>query len=285
MQVVICFNHSFWYTGRRRSHNVHSNRHRRFDRSSWNYWNQTEESAAPKQSWHNGISRIDSKWKTLPLETGCDCEQHERQVLAHANTHIPHVLRHQKRTLVRSLSDTSTSLIDAHLEEKRQRVYDRLIPTQKYVTAGLYDDQARELLHIAFQRRFVCTDPNDVPVLNAYMLHGYTSRMFGPYKQEALFVGRGRGRREFKNMPQYNVDSLSIKVLNRIYQTDGSLKGTSKRPSRSTKLSVAIPRTMHNEEKYTDQLLKEPEYFVEGNTNVMMSPEGSTAPASTSSSH
>ena len=58
------------------------------------------------------------------------------------------------------------------------------------------------------------------------MLHGYTAREIGGYKQTASNLGHGANIRKFRNKPQYRRENLQVEVLNKIYQTDGTLRGS-----------------------------------------------------------
>ena len=112
-------------------------------------------------------------------------------------------------------------------------------PGGRHVTSALTTAQTRELLLAAFVARFLKPAVGTAmraayeEVMLAYNLNGYTSRIFGPYKQHALYVGHGRTCRNFRNLSQYDPANLQLSVLGRLYQPSGELVGRGSRESRA----------------------------------------------------
>jgi hypothetical protein len=98
------------------------------------------------------------------------------------------------------------------------------------VTCRLSIAQNHQLLHASYWNILAPFDDDTVTLCRIlrfrYMLHGYTVREIGSYKQTASNLGHGAEIRCFKNKPQYLRENLSSTVLNRIYQQDGSLSGS-----------------------------------------------------------
>lgn len=232
----------------------------RFDRSRWNFWNQSDDTAAPKQSWYKwDFSWMDSRWVTLPFTWHRLARNvYDEDIASISRPLRHHVAQHRIEAIRKSLAQrtaASSSRGYGIVCKRRIRHLIQHVPERRYVTAALTQIQTRELLMALVRRRFGCEDGLR-DVFEAYIRHGYTSRIFGPYNQEANFVGHGKNRRHFKLMRQYDIGQLPVHVLNNIYQTDGTYRGMNKPHIRSKKKGTAVnpPRQMNNERYYTGDL-------------------------------
>ena len=236
----------------------------RFDRSDWNFFGQDEKTAAPKQSWVKwDFSWMPEHWTTLPftwerLAANLDCE---------AFSSFPLPLRHHvARHRLRDAQGGGEGAPPTVLARARRRRYEAAVPKVPHVIGGLSTRQSMQLLLATHTRR--CCPHDDAAmaesthVLRAYLRYGYTSRVFGPYRQEALHVGHGKSYRVFRKLPQYRVDRLALRVLNRTYSCEeGTLVGRSGRASRSrasAAASKAAKRVMRNDEAYRAQIREVP---------------------------
>ena len=173
-----------------------------------------------------------------------------------------HVCRYRAEKLQASMDASADG--GSIVQHARLRAYHRRIPARAHVTASLCENQARELLYAMWTRRFKASDASLVDsqeILESYILHGYTSRLFGPYRQEARFVGMGLLPRRFKKLPQYDPHSLSLVVLNNLYQPDGTLAGRESRISRKRANHIE-PRTMDNDKSYAKRLCVLPRFLL-----------------------
>lgn len=250
----------------------------RFDRSRWNFFNQTDDTAAPKQSWHKWtLSWIPTHWRVLPftwrrLVANLDAETPDAAPCPLSDHMIEYRLERTDAEVVRRVAAgaseraseraTARSLRSPFVDplavlRARARRWRRLRPAVRRVTAALTDAQARELLHALLVVRFLDrADPDHaaaVQTLEFYVRHGYTARMLGPYRQDARHVGYGHRPRTFRHLSQYNIEMLDVDVLSAIYQPDGSLKG--RRSAVRARPAVA-PRQMHNDAHYRTRLLE-----------------------------
>ena len=48
-------------------------------------------------------------------------------------------------------------------------------------------------------------------IMMQYLMHGYTARVFGPYRRDALHVGHGKTLRRFR-LAQYNPKNLHVSI-------------------------------------------------------------------------
>lgn len=98
------------------------------------------------------------------------------------------------------------------------------------VTCRLTLEQNRQLLTVAYWNILAPFDATLGHVCKLvrfrFMLHGYTAREIGGYRQTALHLGHGANIRVFKNKPQYRRENLKPVVLNSIYKSDGTLMGS-----------------------------------------------------------
>ena len=124
----------------------------RFDRSNWNFWNQTEETAAPKQSWHKwDFSWIDSSWKTLPFTWKRLVKNINEDYKTLPEPLCYHKCQHDAAILKENMGDDI--LLNA-----RYRSMKRFLPIKPHVTPSLTIDQSRELLFATLCRRFIQSD-------------------------------------------------------------------------------------------------------------------------------
>ena len=73
-------------------------------------------------------------------------------------------------------------------------------------------------------------------IMERYLIdQGYIARWMGKYEQCALYVGNGDKFRQFKNMKQYDIDQLSMTVLNRLCDRNGKVITKGSKGSRSKK--------------------------------------------------
>ncbi len=230
----------------------------RFDRSNWNFWNQTEETAAPKQSWHKwDFSWIDPSWNVLPFTWRRLVKNIDISYKSLPKPLCYHKCQYEAALLKENMGNDIVM-------NARYRAMKRFIPFKPHVTPSLTTDQSRELLFATLCRRFLQSGERlkwSKSIFDKYILYGYTSRLFGPYEQGAKFVGYGENPRKFKKLPQYEPESLSIDVLNKIYKTDGSFGGKKIRVSRKRTLH-SDPREMNNDINYAKRLCVVPDFFL-----------------------
>lgn len=276
----------------------------RYDRASWNFWNQTDDTAAPKQSWH----KWDFSWATwdvLPFTWRRLAVNIRETVL----TRLPMPLRFHVARYRADLAATSAEQTDDEalrtLRRMRERHYRARVPRKAVVTRSLKTEQSRELIRATFERRFGRDDveaaARSADVLRRYIMVGYTSRLFGPYRQEANHVGHGRKPRVFRHLTQYRPEALPVRVLNQIYQSDGTFRGNlgrrrrrddpneddeTRAARRLAKRKSRPPRQMQNDVLYAERLRAPPiddGFFLALRGRAMTcettSPEGMTTPA------
>ena len=263
----------------------------RFDRSRWNFYNQTEVTAAPKQSWHKWtFDWMPSDWKVLPFTWARLCANLDALDPMSAPSPLCHHLVTFRIACAESALETGSpdmippaptpacsvkSTSDPReVLEARRRMWKRTLPTQRHVTSSLTDAQAEELLLAMYVIRYVGQPESRLEAaygtMRDYIMHGYTARIFGPYRQEARHVGHGRTNRKFKTLSQYQPQNLSIRVLNGMYQLDGSLKGRGMRTQTAGRggrgrgrgripVAKRAPRSMTNDARYHGRLLSRPE--------------------------
>ena len=246
----------------------------RFDRASWNFWNQTDDTAAPKQSWH----KWDFSWgefEHLPFTWRRLAKNYTEEP-----SKLPIPLRyHAAGDRFASASDSRdrVSTGDAphealvRLYDLRARIYAKMIPARPVVTRSLTTPQSRELLRATLEWRFSRDEAANRfrEVFRRYIVMGYTSRLFGPYRQEGNHVGHGRKPRKFRNLDQYKPYALPVRILNQIYQADGTFagnveedqgqrtkrNGTVRVPEKRRAVGAQFkPRKMRNDEAYAAKL-------------------------------
>ena len=115
----------------------------------------------------------------------------------------------------------------------------RHIPARRVVSAALSDAQSKQLLtafYVATVER-----PADAATREAARLllvryaleRGYTARWMGRYDQDADHVGNGETCRQFESLEQYRPANLPAKVLDRLCDADGRVRGRGSKGSRS----------------------------------------------------
>ena len=191
----------------------------RYDRSEHMWWNQTQEVAGPLRDVHRWVfDFLPTTWKHIPFTW---------QSLCH-NIHLDPET--ESKHLPLPLRDFYLSM---HIEEstddaQRQRLAN--LRGRPSVTCRLSQAQNRQLLAAAYWSTIAPFD-NDAVLIGRllrfrYMLNGYTSREIGGYNQTAKHLGHGAKIRIFRNKPQYRRENLSTEMLNQIYKSDGSLRGS-----------------------------------------------------------
>lgn len=258
----------------------------RFDRSKWNFYNQTDTTAAPKQSWHKWtLSWIPTSWSHLPftwsrlamnLDDLCidrapaplcyhlvesrlqrlDAEIRKRRIARDARPEAGTTASDVggRRSLRSSVADPTVVLM------ARRRALARRRSGKRHVTSSLSPEQTRELLLAFSIVRYECDASVDyraaVQILQFYIMYGFTARVVGPYRQDAQHVGFGRRPRRFRNLRQYDVAQLDVGVLSRMYQSNGDLHGCG--APRCAKRAT----TARNDHKYMARLRASQSRFV-----------------------
>lgn len=200
----------------------------RYDRSEHMWWNQTQMTAGPLRDvhrWH--YPHIPEEWKHIPFTWEALCQNITIQDLDQSII-LPLPLRdHYLSSIIHELNSQPDLTDD---QTKRLTQAHGLRSSTPCVTCRLSEMQNRGLLR-AFYWSHVA--PFDAKILHIshlvqfrYMLFGHTAREMGKYQQEAKHLGHGAHIRRFKNKTQYSVNNMNSSTLNRIYQTDGSLRGS-----------------------------------------------------------
>lgn len=191
----------------------------RYDRSEHMWWNQDQRVAGPLRDVHRwNFDFIPSTWKIIPFTWQSLCEN-LTSVPSEAAGALPLPLRDYFVTMraERSTDDDEK----ARLLRLRGRAS---------VTCRLSASQNFQLLNATYWNTIAPFNPTTVKLAQLvrfrYMIHGYTSREVGGYRQTASHLGHGANIRTFRNKPQYRRENLSAEMINQIYQADGTLRGT-----------------------------------------------------------
>lgn len=226
----------------------------RMDGAEFKFWNQTDATACPKQSAYKWVlAWMPGDWRVLPF-TWTRLARNIDEPLE--NLELPlrhHVARARVDALEAEIADADDDAeLRTYLRAKRART-ERALPDRDYVTCALTEEQTRQLLATHFVLRFLTHERALVAAASelsvAYVRHGYSASLCGPYRQSAEFVGHGSGCRQFRHMAQYEVANLPLPVLNRVYQPDGSVRGRGRRRSRS-KAAGMQKREMSHDARY-----------------------------------
>lgn len=234
----------------------------RMDRTDFTFWNQSTHTAAPKQSWYKWLfSFLPDDWSELPFtwaRLACNVSGPLERLPLPLRGHVAARKLQEGGAQLEAMLAQPGQTTDAEVRVLRARIerWKRHIPAQHQVTAALSHLQSRQLIAAHYICRFHAEDRGGAAllreakeVLRLYVLHGYNGRLFGPYKQNAEFVGHGRLCRSFRKLPQYHVSNLRTSVLNVIYQMDGSYRGRGQRLPRN-KEQRSRPRRMSNDTQY-----------------------------------
>ena len=206
----------------------------RYDRSEHMWWNQEQKVAGPLRDVHRwDYGFIPSSWETIPFTWQSLCE----------NINVP---VSKVDILPLPLRDYYLSHCAERAEDGAEKIRIQRLRGTPCVTCRLSEAQNKQLLTATYWS-YVAPFNKDVTeychlIRFRYMLHGYTSREIGGYRQTALHLGHGAKIREFKNKPQYRRENLSIDMLNHIYRTDGSISGTGFKGTRGKYGHTDFPR-------------------------------------------
>lgn len=192
---------------------------------------------------------VPSSWRVPPFSWERLCRNLEGEEAAHFPLPLSHhlldyqigiatsllsVLRPELETSRSYAERSSIRLLVRSWEEKRSSLLSKRdsypLLFQKVSSSKLSFSQVRQLLachHCSLRRGDIELEERVVRALKMrYLLDGgYFVRRFGQYDHSAKHLGHGSSLRNFPSMPQYDRQSLSIEVLNRIYKEDGSLRG------------------------------------------------------------
>lgn len=194
----------------------------RYDRSAHMWWNQSQHVAGPLRDVHRWIfDFVPSSWSSIPF-TWQSLARNIKLDPLRDSQHLPLPLRDVFLTNhIEVLSEADDA------EQIRQLKQLRGCPS---VTSRLSVQQNRQLLMASYWCIIAPFDATTVHICQLiryrYMMHGYTSREVGGYRQTAQHLGHGATIRKFRNKPQYTRANLSAKTLNQIYKTDGTLRGS-----------------------------------------------------------
>lgn len=180
----------------------------RYDRTNHMWWNQEALEAGPLRDVHRwNFSFLPEEWKSLPFTW----ESMAENLASSSNLDsLPQPLRShvQNATGEKGKEDCDEKqLVTCRLSFQQNK---QLLTSSYWDTVAPFDEE-----RVLFSRliRF------------RYMLHGYTSRELGAYNQTARYLGHGAYIRTFRGKEQYKVENIHPRILNNIYQMDGSLKG------------------------------------------------------------
>tara|TARA_B110000046_G_C12989562_1_gene397226 strand:+ start:126 stop:1451 length:1326 start_codon:yes stop_codon:yes gene_type:complete len=192
----------------------------RYDRSEHMWWNQEQNKAGPLRDVHRWVfDFLPSSWKTIPFTWQSMCMNIDIDPHTESDA-LPLPLRDFYLTLhIQKLRDEGGDT--SRLETLRGR------PS---VTCRLSLAQNRQLLAASYWNLTAPFDAKTAEMCHIlrfrYMLNGYTAREIGGYVQNATNLGHGANIRRFRHRPQYRRENLNTDVLNKIYQSDGSLRGS-----------------------------------------------------------
>ena len=183
----------------------------RMDREDFTFWNQIKTTAAPKQGWYKWeFSWLDKSWTQLPFTWQRLARNMDRRSLVDCPVPLRYHVAALRAADVRARSVINSEDADVVIEsplqagEEISRKYFRNahLPSTRVVTGALSSAQTRQLLGAQYVMRYWSHDEAAITsatqVLRAYVEHGYTSKLYGPYEQCALFVGHGKSARPFK---------------------------------------------------------------------------------------
>ena len=192
----------------------------RYDRSEHMWWNQEQGKAGPLRDVHRWtFDFLPASWKTIPFTWQSMC----------ANLDVdPHT---ESDVLPLPLRDFFLTM---HIDRLKQEGEDASALEHRRgrpsVTCRLTLAQNRQLLAATYWNVIAPFDATTVELCYLlrfrYMLFGYTAREIGGYTQNAINLGHGASIRHFRHKPQYRRENLSVEIINKLYQADGTLKGS-----------------------------------------------------------
>lgn len=192
----------------------------RYDRSEHMWWNQEPRKAGPLRDVHRWtFDFLPPSWETIPFTWQSMC------------TNIDIDPYTESDELPLPLRDFFLTMHIGRLkgEGKDASALERL-RGRPAVTCRLSLSQNRQLLTASYWNTIAPFDAKTVKLCYLlrfrYMLFGYTAREIGGYTQNAANLGHGAKIRCFRHKPQYRRENLAVDVLNKIYQSDGSLRGS-----------------------------------------------------------
>jgi len=216
----------------------------RCDRSDHMWCSQSSSTAGPLRDTHRwNFSHLPPSWSTLPFTWKAMAKEVDDDSLLDDKEvrRLPQPLRNyvidERRERVRREEEGKGEGEERLSRLSRMRERDS-------VTCRLRPSQNRQLLSVAYWLMLLpLSDKVQICQLLAfrYMLHGYCGREIGMYRQQAQHLGHGATIRSFQNKDQYLLPNLSNRVLNRIYQSDGSLKGSGFKGSRGKHVKPGTP--------------------------------------------
>lgn len=215
----------------------------RYDRSEHMWWNQEQSRAGPLRDvdrW--SFDFLPPSWKHIPFTWQSLCCNIDIDPLTESK-HLPlplrdfyltmHIdalngMRKQSAEEARDGGEGVRGEVDASFVAKVDAL--KRLRGRPSVTCRLSQPQNQQLLHASYWNLLAPFEEETVKLSRLlrfrYMLHGYTVREIGGYRQTASNLGHGAQIRCFRNKPQYLRENLSVPVLNRIYREDGSLAGS-----------------------------------------------------------
>jgi hypothetical protein len=196
----------------------------RYDRSEHMWWNQEQNSAGPLRDVHRWVyDFIPTHWKKIPFTWQSLCSNIDSIDPVRDAPCLPRPLRDYYITS--KIAEAETAGDRAQVDELTK------LRGDPAVTCRLSEAQNRQLLQVTYWCLIApfkkMVDLHMCKLIRfRYMLHGYMGREIGEYRQNASNLGHGATIREFKNKPQYQPKNLASGVLNRIYRSDGSMRGS-----------------------------------------------------------
>ena len=194
----------------------------RFDRSVHMWWNQEPKEAGPLRDVHRWVfDFMPTCWTKIPFTWEALCANIAIDPLTESE-HLPRPLRDVYLTTKIAEAEPGNDSYIRKLESMRG---------PPSVTCRLSEKQNRQLLQATYWNLIAPFEKlANLHICKLirfrYMLHGYMAREIGEYKQTASNLGHGATIRNFKNKPQYQAQNLPNNVLNRIYQVDGTMRGS-----------------------------------------------------------
>lgn len=195
----------------------------RYDRAVHMWWNQEQQVAGPLRDVHRWVfDYIPKEWKHIPFTWQSLSANITLDPMTEASC-LPRPLRDV--FITSKISEAKTAGDDTLINELAK------LRGDPAVTCRLSKAQNRQLLQAAYWCLIAPFEQiADLQICKLirfrYMLHGYMAREIGEYRQTATNLGHGATIRKFKNKPQYQTQNLSSHVLNRIYQSDGTMRGS-----------------------------------------------------------
>jgi hypothetical protein len=210
----------------------------RYDRSEHMWWNQSQQHAGPLRDIHRWMFEfLPPSWSSIPF-TWQSLARNITLDPFKESEHLPLPLRDF------FLTNHIEALKSSNEPEKAFQLAQ--LRGKPSVTCRLSIKQNRQLLASAYWCIIAPFDKTTIEICQLirfrYMLHGYTAREMGGYRQTAKHLGHGANIRKFRDKPQYKRENLSTKILNQIYKKDGSLRGSGFKGTRGKYGHTQFPR-------------------------------------------